>query len=306
MRTLTLLSLGFFCLASFAFAEEPAKVRRVLYVGIDGTRFDALEKAATPNLDRLMKNGSFTKTCLVLGERYRKNDTVSGPGWSTIYTGVWADKHGVQDNSFKGANYKDYPHFFARIRAAEPQARLVSFVTWKPIQEKIVSAANVNEVWEDSTRVWHTFDEGCTAAVVKELQEQNPLAVAYYLGNVDETGHKFGFHPSVPQYVAAIEKADHHLGEVLTALEARENYEKEDWLVVVTTDHGGKGTGNGGGHNTPEILNGFLIVSGDAAEKGEFKEQIYLVDAVPTLLTFLGIKPDDAWKLDGRAVGLKK
>ena len=31
----------------------------------------------------------------------------------------------------------------------------------------------------------------------------------------------------------------------LKAIESRETYETEDWLIVVTSDHGGKGTGHG-------------------------------------------------------------
>lgn len=285
---------------------EDAKVKKVLYLGIDGCRFDSIEKAETPNLDALMKDGIKSDHCLILGERYQKNDTISGPGWSSIYTGVWADKHGVHDNTFKGANYKDYPHFFQHIRDAQPKARLTSFVTWTPIKKFIVSAADVNETDEDEiTRDYAKSDIAAAAKAVKELTENDSTVVCYYIGNVDETGHKFGFHPSVPQYIAAIEEADKHVGEVLAAIKARETYAQEDWLVVVTADHGGKGTSHSNGHKIPEIYNSFLIVSGDAAQRGDFSEQVYLVDAVPTILTFLEIKIDEAWKLDGRAVGLK-
>lgn len=295
---------SFLFFASTVLAEE-VKVKKVLYIGIDGCRFDSIEKAETPNLDALMKDGIKSDHCLILGERYKKNDTVSGPGWSTIYCGVWADKHNVQDNNFKEPNYKDYPHFFQRVKAAQPKARCVSYSTWRPIQTKIVSSADVNECWEDIFRTWDKYDIKCTAAVVKELQEQDPTVVVFYIGNVDETGHKHGFHPSVPHYIAAIEQADKQVGEAIAAVKARKTYEQEEWLVVVTSDHGGKGTNHGGGHNAPEILNSFLIVSGDAAQRGDFKDQVYLVDAVPTILTFLGIKLDEAWKLDGHAVGLK-
>lgn len=287
-------------------AAEDAKVKKVLYLGIDGCRFDSIEKAETPNLDALMKNGIKSDHCLILGERYQKNDTISGPGWSTIYTGVWADKHGVHDNTFKGANYKEYPHFFQRIREAQPTARLASFVTWLPIKKFIVSAADVNEADEDE--IGHNYakaDTSAAAKAVKELSENDPTVVCYYIGNVDETGHKFGFHPSVPQYIAAIEEADKHIGDVLAALKGRKTYAQEDWLVIVTADHGGKGTSHSAGHKVPEIYNSFLIVSGDAAQRGDFQEQVYLVDAAPTILTFLGVKIDGSWKLDGRAVGLK-
>ena len=64
--------------AACSFADEP-KVKKVLYIGLDGTRFDAMEKAETPNLDSLMKEGIYSDTCLILGDRYQKNDTISGP-----------------------------------------------------------------------------------------------------------------------------------------------------------------------------------------------------------------------------------
>jgi len=301
-----LLSLAFALLASLLAADDAApRARKVLYIGIDGCRFDAIQKADTPNLDALMKSGIHSGRCLILGERYKKNDTVSGPGWSTIYTGVWADKHGVHDNDFKGSNYGEYPHFFHRVKEAMPKARCVSFATWKPIKDRIVTDADVNEAWEDIFRTWPRYDASCTAAVVKELTDNDPTVVVFYLGNVDETGHKKGFHPSVPEYVAAVEQADRQVGEALAAVKGRKTYEQEDWLVVVTSDHGGEGTRHHAGHDVPEILNSFLIVSGDAAQRGEFKEQVYLVDAVTTILNFLGIKIDEAWKLDGRAMGLK-
>ena len=41
--------------------------------------------------------------------------TLSGPGWASMLTGVWREKHGVRTNDFKGHNPKDYPHFFHDI-----------------------------------------------------------------------------------------------------------------------------------------------------------------------------------------------
>ena len=100
----------------------------------------------------------------------------------------------------------------------------------------------------------------------------------FYIGQVDETGHKDGFHPTVPQYIKAIENADNYVGMVLDAVKARKTFDQEDWLVLVTADHGGKGTGHGGGHNVPEIRNSFVIVSGPAAKRGPLDQQTYLVD----------------------------
>jgi predicted AlkP superfamily pyrophosphatase or phosphodiesterase len=293
-------------LLSWGRAAEP--VKKVLYVGIDGTRFDAIEKADTPHLDALIKDGIHSPTCLILGERYQKNDTISGPGWSSILCGVWADKHGVQDNSFKGSNYKEYPHFFARLKKARPDARTVSLVTWAPLHDHTTSAADVSINYEEKEHGVLDYDRYDTAATersVKELTESDPDALFLYIGQVDVAGHAKGFHPSVPEYIEAIERADKLVGRAVEAVKARKTFADEDWLIVVTSDHGGKGTGHGGGHKIPEILNSFLIVSGPAAKRGAFEEQVYLVDAPVTVLAHLGVKVDDAWKLDGRACGLK-
>jgi predicted AlkP superfamily pyrophosphatase or phosphodiesterase len=289
-------------------ANAAGPVKRVLYIGIDGTRFDAIEKAQTPQLDALLKDGIHSPTCLILGDRYRKNDTVSGPGWSSILTGVWADKHGVQNNTFAGMNYKEFPHFFARLKEVRPEAKTASFVTWEPIHKHITSAADVSVNYEQKDHAildYDRYDNEATDAAVKQLTEDNPDALFLYIGQVDVAGHAKGFHPTVPEYIAAIERADKLVGRTIAAVKARKTYADEDWLILVTSDHGGKGTSHGGGHNTPEILNSFLIVSGPAANRGAFAEQVYLVDAPVTALAHLDVKPKDEWKLDGKPVGLK-
>src|SRR5262245_47107526 len=273
-------------LFSFAFclgleAAETARPK-VLYIGIDGTRFDAIEKADTPHLDELVKDGIYSDHCLILGDRYQKNDTISGPGWSSILCGVWADKHGVHDNSFKGAKYEQFPHLFARLKEVRPDAKTVSLVTWEPIHKLIVSKADVSlnyERKEHGVADYDRYDSQAAAEAVKQLTDGNPDLLFLYIGQVDVAGHAHGFHPSVNEYVAAIERADKLVGSVVAAVKARKTYPSEDWLIIVTSDHGGKGTGHSGGHETPEIFNSFLIVSGPAAKRGQFEEQVYLVDA---------------------------
>lgn len=284
-------------------ADQP-KTRKLLYVGVDGCRFDSIQKAKTPNLDRLMENGSYTGQCRILGERYQKNDTISGPGWSTIYTGVWADKHGVNDNSFAGKNYSRYPHMFARFRREYPSARLASFVTWAPIHDHIVSNADVSRKFERDKN-YPAADIDCKEAVVQELRDNDPTMVAFYIGQVDETGHKFGFHPTVPEYIAAIERADGLVGDALNAIHARPTRPNENWLVIVTSDHGGKGTGHGNGHHDPDVLNSFLIVSGESAKRGELQSPVELVDAARTAMEFLGAAPETVADFDGKVVGLQ-
>ncbi len=284
-------------------AESPRK--KALFIGIDGCRTDALKSARTPHIDSLIRDGAFTENTDILGPRSTGADTVSGPGWSNLLTGVFPDKHGAKDNKFHGTKYKEFPHFFARLKEARPKAFTASFVTWEPIYSRITTAADVSVVFETDKHDYRTYDAQAKGKACETLATKDPDAVFLYFGNVDETGHQKGFHPTVPEYVAAIEEVDAHIGDVLRTIERRPTYADEDWLILVGTDHGGLNKDHAKGHNTPEIRKVFLIVSGRSAERGLIESPTYQVDLPVTALAHLGVAADPKWKLDGRVVGLK-
>ncbi len=289
-------------------SAEQAISKRVLLVGIDGCRPDALSIAETPRLDALIKSGSYAEGTQIFGGRYQDNDTVSGPGWSSILTGVWADKHGVNGNRFRTHNIKQYPSFLARLKSNRPTARTAAFVSWKPIADHILTSPDLLRLIDgEATKPadYASADRQLTEAASRLLTKDDPDAVFVYLGNVDETGHRSGFHPSVKEYVAAIEQVDTQVGQLVDAVAARKTVVNEDWLILVGTDHGGRGTNHGDGQQVPEIRNVFLIISGPSAVRRVITEPTYLVDLVPTALTHLGVPIDESWQLDGRAVGLK-
>jgi predicted AlkP superfamily pyrophosphatase or phosphodiesterase len=295
------LALGF---VSQALAEAQPHVKKVLLIGIDGCRFDALQAADTPHLDELIEDGAYDDQTLILSERFRKSDTISGPGWSTVLTGVWADKHGVLDNDFRDPDFKTYPHFFRRLKDAAPTAYTASITDWEPIDRHIVAAADLS-LSLPKGNFYIDGDRRVADETVRLLSEADPTAAFVYFAQVDASGHRNGFHPAMPGYRLAIEQVDALIGRILEALRARKSYAREDWLVLVTSDHGGKGFEHGGGHDDPDVNRSFLIVSGPSAARGKFERQTYLVDVAPTALAHLGVPLDPLWKLDGRPVGLK-
>ena len=279
---------------------------RVLVIGIDGVRPDALQIADTPAIDELITAGAFTNNTKILGDRYRDNETISGPGWSSFLTGVWADKHGVNDNTFRGENYDEYPHFFAYLKQAFPKAVTGSFVDWEPIDTFILRDADVREVCPASSQdSLSQKDEKLANKAAEFLAQKNPHAVFVYFGQVDEIGHQDGFHPSVPTYLQALRTVDAHVATLIRAIQSRPEYLEENWLVVISTDHGGRGRKHRGGHDVPEIVTTFLIVSGVQSKKGVIEDPSYIVDVPITALTHLGVPIDSAWQLDGKAVGIR-
>lgn len=81
-----------FLISFFTFAKSPNS--RVLVIGIDGVRSEALTAADTPNIYALITNSFYSPNAL--------NDiiTISGPVWSNILCGVRSDKHLVERNDF--------------------------------------------------------------------------------------------------------------------------------------------------------------------------------------------------------------
>lgn len=225
------------------------QTKKVIMIGIDGTRPDALLTANTPALDDLIANGIYSPDAL--------NDdiTISGPGWSAILCGVWSDKHMVTGNNFTSNNYASYPHIFKLINDHDPTLHTVSICNWNPINDNITLnhadyKLNVSSDLEVATQA------------SSYLSLNDPDILFLHFDDVDHAGHSYGFSPTIAEYIAAIEGVDAHVETVMQAIEQRPTYANEDWLVLVTTDHGGLGNSHGGTSMEEQVV--FVIASGDS------------------------------------------
>lgn len=276
--------------------EECEESRHVLIIGIDGVRPDALRKAETPNLDALIAGGAVSYDAYAGGERrtVTQQATSSGPGWSSILTGVWLDKHNVPNNDFSDPNFDEYPCLFTRIRELRPDAVLASIVNWTPINDEIVDDADYEDRGDDAAVALLAADY---------LASQDPDVLFLQFDEVDGAGHDNFFAPWSPKYVEAIEITDAQVGQVMDALRARPRYDDEEWLVIVTTDHGGNPVFGHGSHlRLSRTI--FMIVSGEAAAGGEFSPGPGMVAVPPTALAFLGLAIDPAWGWASEPFGL--
>ena len=52
-----------------------------------------------------------------------------------MLTGVWFDKHGVTNNSFKGSQIDRYPPFNVLMKRKNKNFKMASFIMWKPIEK---------------------------------------------------------------------------------------------------------------------------------------------------------------------------
>lgn len=266
--------------------------RKVWIIGIDGLRPDALAVANTPNIDSLVANGCYSERAQV------GPNTVSGPGWSNMLTGVWSDKHGVTDNSFSGQNYGAYPNLVERVENELADVETAVQLTWAPLFTELVTGAD-HTFFQDYT---NGGDAAGTLDAVDRMANHDPDLMFTYFADVDVAGHNFGFSPGVPQYLAEIEQVDGQVGQILSALRSRVSFGSEDWLILLSTDHGGIGTGHGGG--SPQARTIPYLASGPSAKKGVLLPVPSVVDVAVTAMAHLGVASNPAWGLDGIPSGI--
>lgn len=321
------LALTSFWLTCAAGAHGPGKDsdfagKRVLLIGIDGCRADALEAAMkqglAPNLKALSEapQGLITRQLYAGGELGEETHqpTVSGPGWSSLLTGVWMDKHRVKDNRFFGARFQSYGHFMRHIKEQKPSSWCASFADWQPIHRMIADGSrregkeflDVKFTLDSHAEQYVPSDVEIRNQAVQTLRSQNPDAMFVYFGQVDEVGHgaidKRGrFSPDNEWYLKAISTVDTHVGQLLQAMRARPQFAEEDWLVLVTTDHGGSGNNHGG--DTDEERKIWMIAHGkDLSRERLLNEPVPQTAVVPMIYSYLGL-PSPAEAVPASATG---
>ncbi len=228
--------------------------KKVVIIGYDGCRADILnERQENGAISYLLKNGASNNLTYCGGVNYPEDntqDTSTAPGWCSMITGEWADVHGITGNGI--------------VKAVEPKTLLTSLV-----EDGTIDSANFITKWKG-----HFSRNGATYLDEKAYCEENNLDVEFELRkdkkdihtgameeiteedcadfvfiiyeDTDSAGHNFGFSYNNPVYKDAFKTEDAYGYEVIKAIEARETYETEDWLIIVTSDHGGIGTDHGG------------------------------------------------------------
>lgn len=269
-------------------AEESAKAKdpKVLMIGLDGARYDKLLAGDTPNFHKLKEQGYSSKSTLPGSS---SAPTVSGPGWATALTGVWPEKHKVLDNNFTGNDIDSWPTWLQRAETQKPQLDTFSALDWEPIETHLLRGAADTAKVHSEAGGFDQADEKVTSDAERHLREVGPGAADasfVYLGHPDEAGHASG--AESPEYAKALQKADARIGRMLNAVHARESYADEDWLVLVTTDHGHTASGGHGG-DSPEERMTFVTGTGGGLPAGTPDKEPDLVDVAPTVLHHLGV-----------------
>ena len=223
--------------------------QRVLVIGIDGVRTDIVNRLELPHLDGLRVQGGFREMTI------EEDDiSISGPMWSTILTGYSRSAHGVDNN--QDAPVTRAPDVFSQLLDQGALAMPVALASWPPltsragcgpiIDPQMVRCYTEPVVREDIAE-YQVGDANVMHAAVRYLGVPEVDGAFVYFGLVDEVGHACGVGE---EYQKALQQVDRQIGEVLRALDQRAD--RDQWIVMVTTDHGQTESGTHGGNSPAE------------------------------------------------------
>lgn len=286
-----------------------ANPHKALLIGVDGLQYEKLRQAIkqgmAPNLARLQLAKSYVGG---IDGTTTEQTTGSGPGWTTILTGSWVDRHKVPSNNDEWRNQA--PSVFKQLKLAAPQRKTASIVSWNTINHNFTDdiANGYIDLAVDCAE-----DDQCVADKTgEELEHGQSDLVFVHLDETDTVGHRDGFSPA---YQQAIQSVDNHVGQLLAALSRRQvTHPQENWLVIVAPDHGRRlPDGHDHGKQTLSEKTTFIALNkpGNAqltapiahptnpAHKGLYGYASQ-ADITPTLLAHLGALPAAAqYSMDG-------
>jgi predicted AlkP superfamily pyrophosphatase or phosphodiesterase len=91
------------------------------------------------------------------------------------------------------------------------------------------------------------------------IRTDSPDLSWVYLEYTDDMGHKYG---DSEQFHNAIQIMDDQMGRLYKAIEYRQTNFREDWLIVITTDHGrAQKTGKGHGGQSDRERDTWIVTN---------------------------------------------
>ncbi len=268
--------------------------KKVLLIGVDGLSSTRLGDFNLPNYDRLIADGLYED-----GTTVNSRPSLSGPGWSDILCGVNNDKHGVRNNNFTGRNYNQWPNFLERLEGIDSSFNTYAIVNWSGFDHIFENNA-IDEYHRPLGDSVAEEDEEVRDIAEDILTNDNPDAMYVYFHNVDTQGHAHG--GSSTQYRDAAETIDGHIGDLIDAVESRPAFNDENWLIMISSDHGHKDGGGHGGSSNHE-LSVYMVMGGPSVLfpiNGATDNTYFAPTAMTHVLGYL----DSEWNLDGKMVGI--
>lgn len=288
-------------------SESP---RKAVFILLDGIPADVIERVPTPILDEIAGAGGYTRA-YVGGERggFTETPTVSAPGYMSLLTGTWANKHNVRGNSNQSPNY-EYWNLFRAVETLQPARRTALFSTWTDNRTVLIGQGrpgagdfridHVVDGFELDTiafprdresRYILAIDERVSSEAAAHIAAVGPDLSWVYLQHTDDVGHAQG---DSERFYAAVQQADAQVGRIWEAVKQRQAL-GENWMIVVTTDHGRDAeTGRRHGGQSVRERTTWIVTNHSRLSQRFTREMPAIVDIAPSILQHLQVVVPEA------------
>lgn len=231
-------------------------VKKAIFIGYDGFRADGLENIKDNEESAIMylkSQGGLYHTFSGGISGVNEQATSTAPSWMAMLTGGWGEYNGITDNNqTKKAEVDTF------LTALAKQGHAASFTTsWREHTALSYRPDIVNSIKENLPVAYtHQIDDTATyyqileyvsnPAGANKTAAEDPDVMFFTLEYADHAGHDTGFGNQNSEYVEGCKNDDAYGYDIVKTIEARSTYAQEDWLIVISTDHGGTGLSHGG------------------------------------------------------------
>ncbi|MBL7699782.1 MAG: alkaline phosphatase family protein [Chitinophagaceae bacterium] len=307
---------SFFFLFLLSSATTFSQKKKAVFIIVDGIPADLVEKLPTPGLDSIA-GGKGYKRALVGGGKgtYNETPTISAVGYNSVLTGTWVNKHNVWGNYDEDIAHPNYHYktIFRLLKDADPAKKIAIFSSWldnrtKLVGESLPATGNIKfdftyDGYELDTITYsndttslrmHAIDEFVVNRAAATIKEKAPDLSWVYLEFTDDMGHMYG---DGEKFYDAIKVMDNQVSRIWNAVRFRQTKFRENWLVIITTDHGrDSATGMNHGGQSEREKRGWIVTNAKNLNAHFTEDTISIVDIMPSIASFLNISFDDELK----------
>jgi predicted AlkP superfamily pyrophosphatase or phosphodiesterase len=268
----------------------PSKI--VILISIDGLRPDALSAENSPNIWRLVENGSFYSNAQTIPL------SITYPAHTSMLTGLRATKHKIFSNPvekpFKSQFVKCKTVFHYTKKWDVTNIFVAScwyFLGFTPANPYIDTFLVEGRSWDIK---WTTEK---TIKALRKYQNSNEIFTFTYYGETDNMGHKYGWMSE--EYLEALRVIDGEIGKLVSFLKERKYYDRT--YFIISADHGGKHKYHLAGRKEDRTIP--IVIKGPNVKSG-FKttEKAGILDITPTILYIFGAKDNIFKNFDGKVL----
>lgn len=293
-----------------------SKTRKTVFIIIDGVPADVIERLNLPAINEIASQGAYARayTGGEIGE-YSQTPTISAIGYTNLLIATWLNKHNVGGNSNLKPNY-NYWTIFRIAKEQEREYKTAIYSSWTDNRtvllgegKKETGHLKIDYVCDgfdldtlcfpQKDKELHIFDidEHVSKQAAKGIRNDAPDLSWVYLWYTDDAGHIEGNGSFFDEYT---KQADLQIERIWQAVQYREKHFDEEWMVVVTTDHGRTESGYGhGGQSERERTT--WIATNQQVNKHFRKDGLSIIDIAPSICRFMGFEVPRyvLWEQDG-------